>query len=437
MKKTAIALIAGIVLLSLFILPAAVSAVDFDEDDETTWYDESYESHYDSDTGITTSTHIDNTGDEQVITTEISSANDDEYESVTITMPSAKSVSSSSISVSSAGSSKYDYSYDYTEYGYIHVSSSPDNCSLYIDGRYQGKTPMTVTVETGRHSVSLAKSGYNEYSTSVTVYAGNEVDLYPVLSQKVSNGYLSVNSNPSGADVYIDSVYRGTTPLTLYLTTGTYNVLIKMSGYKPYSSTVSVKDGKTSTLSATLQSDVSYGYVTVITTPGGAAVYVDGAYFGTTPLNGAGITLGPYTSATTHTVTVSADGYLSQNQTFSVSSGQTKTLTFALSKDQDAKASIAVSSSPAGAYIYIDNIFYGLTPATIPNLEHGSHILKLSADGYNDWQETVTVNAGENLQKSVAMSPASAPAPTSTPLPVPGILAGLLAAGVLFSLKRK
>ncbi|HJJ48405.1 MAG TPA: PEGA domain-containing protein [Methanocorpusculum sp.] len=401
MKKTAIALIAGIVLLGLFIFPSVAAA---DVDDDYDW-DEIEDAIGAGLLAAALSYDYDPTPTPYYVYETV-------YEPVYV--------------------SSYSPSY-----GYLYVNSSPDGCSLYVDGRYQGKTPISVTLETGRHSVSLAKSGYDEYNTTVGINTGSETTLYPTLYKKVSEGYLSVNSNPSGADVYIDNCYRGTTPLTLYLSSGTYDVLIKKPDYKPYSSTVSVKDGKTSTLSANLQSDNSYGYVTVITVPGGAAVYVDGAYFGTTPINGGGVTLGPYTSATTHTVMVSADGYASQSQTFSVSSGQTKTMQFALEKDQNAKGSVAVSSSPSGAYIYIDNLFYGMTPVTIPGLEKGSHILKLSAAGYNDYQDTFTLNPGESVQKSVAMSPASSPVPTSTPLPAAGLLAGLLAAGVLFTLKRK
>ncbi len=44
-------------------------------------------------------------------------------------------------------------------------------------------------------------------------------------------GKLSVNSVPEGADVYIDNVFKGKTPLVLTLPYGEYELLVKKAGY--------------------------------------------------------------------------------------------------------------------------------------------------------------------------------------------------------------
>ena len=66
-------------------------------------------------------------------------------------------------------------------------------------------------------------------------------------------GTLSVSSTPSGAPVYVDSVPRGITPITLgNLTTGNHLVEIKSPGYLTYSVQATVQTGETKSISPTL-----------------------------------------------------------------------------------------------------------------------------------------------------------------------------------------
>ena len=79
-------------------------------------------------------------------------------------------------------------------------------------------------------------------------------------------GSLSINSDPSGANVFIDDQYKGTTPLTIsgLPTAHIYNIALTMQGYRTYSASVHIRNGKTSTVSATLtpiQIKLPSGYV--------------------------------------------------------------------------------------------------------------------------------------------------------------------------------
>jgi hypothetical protein len=67
-------------------------------------------------------------------------------------------------------------------------------------------------------------------------------------------GTLSINSDPSGANVYLDEQYQGTTPLTISgLPRRLYHkIALTMPGYRTYVTGVSISNGKTSTVSATL-----------------------------------------------------------------------------------------------------------------------------------------------------------------------------------------
>lgn len=66
-------------------------------------------------------------------------------------------------------------------------------------------------------------------------------------------GTLSVSSTPAGSSVYLDNVYKGTTPLNLEnIPTGTYNLIIKMSGYDDWHTSVLINNSETTAHTAVL-----------------------------------------------------------------------------------------------------------------------------------------------------------------------------------------
>ena len=320
--------------------------------------------------------------------------------------------------------------------GTLTLTSSPSGATVYIDGSYYGTTPLTVDLSAGSHRVSMQKSGYDSWSSTVSISSGGSKTVTGNLEKIVSTGYLSISSSPSGATVFIDGSYRGTTPVNLSLNEGSHTVKLTASGYSQYTTSVYVSGGRTSVVSASMSPSVDLGYVNLKASPAGAAIYVDGVYQATVP-SVTGVTLGPFTTGTAHTLLLTANGYQSGSTSFTLSAGETKTITMNLVAEQAKTANLYVSSSPTGAAIYLDNVYYGMTPATIPDITTGSHILKLQASGYAEWQEAVTLTAGQTLEKSVSMSPSVAPtAPARTPAPVFGLIAGLGAAAVLL-LRRK
>jgi hypothetical protein len=66
-------------------------------------------------------------------------------------------------------------------------------------------------------------------------------------------GSIDVSSSPSGASIYVDSSYKGTTPDTVDdLIEGSHKVVLKMTGYNDWGKIVTVTEGDTSTVDADL-----------------------------------------------------------------------------------------------------------------------------------------------------------------------------------------
>jgi hypothetical protein len=123
-------------------------------------------------------------------------------------------------------------------------NSDYDNITANIDDT-------TSTKVIGTFDLTDAK--INSYKICVEdSYGGIKCGLnFDVLSDKV--GSVDVESSPSGAKVYLDSDYVGTTPYTIEdVTLGSHKITVSKTGYVDYIKWVTVKVDSTSSVSANL-----------------------------------------------------------------------------------------------------------------------------------------------------------------------------------------
>jgi len=144
--------------------------------------------------------------------------------------------------------------------GAISVSSTPSGAYVKsLDGiSYNGvlRAPCTISdVDPGTHVIVLALAGYEEWSTSVGVNPGETAAVSAELVPKATptTGTISVSSEPSGANVYLDNAYKGVTPVTIPdVPTGTHTVELKLDGYSDWTTNVEVTSGSSQSLSAVM-----------------------------------------------------------------------------------------------------------------------------------------------------------------------------------------
>lgn len=133
--------------------------------------------------------------------------------------------------------------------GSVSISTTPSGTSVKIDGKYAGVSPLTVNkLAPGSHEISISINGYRDVSDSFYITAGTST-TYPKTLVKES-GNIDIDSTPSGASVYLESAYKGVTPLYIEsVSPGTYNIKLVMAGYKDLQRTVTIKDGSTASVS--------------------------------------------------------------------------------------------------------------------------------------------------------------------------------------------
>jgi len=145
--------------------------------------------------------------------------------------------------------------------GWIYVSSSPGGASVTLDGNSAGQTPVSGSLKlnsiaAGDHTVALSLTGYKKYSVQTSVSPNTVSEVSAILTAESAasgKGSMSVSSNPSGANIFVDNNFIGISPLTAHdLTAGEHLVAFKMDGYQEYSTSALVTAGTTSTVSAAL-----------------------------------------------------------------------------------------------------------------------------------------------------------------------------------------
>jgi hypothetical protein len=321
-----------------------------------------------------------------------------------------------------------------SQFGTISVASSPSGAYATLDnGLNSLTTPGTFYgVDAGWHNVRVSMPGYRSYAQDVQIASGGAASVYANLAPYQQTGRISVSSNPSGAGLYIDSIYQGETTQNVgNLATGSHSVTLRKAGYQTWSGTYNVASGQTTFVNAGLVplNNPSTGDLEVSSSPAGAAVYVDGNYQGTTVTSHTIDVLGLSPGA--HTVLLKKTGYQDFITSSVIQRGQISQVSATLSPTGQpaSSASIQVTSDPAGADVYINNAYVGITPLTLQNIQTGSSAVTVSLQGYQSYTTTVQVNPGQAVLVNAALSPVATPT-TKAPVSMSGAVLAVVIGGL-------
>lgn len=137
------------------------------------------------------------------------------------------------------------------DYASVTIASS-ENTDIYINGQSKGKAPWKGDLASGVYTFEARKDGHRPSEISVDISPDQTGKKYEIPAPKPIYGTIDVQSTPS-ADVYIDNVKIGQTPLEENVIIGSHQVSIRKEGYNNYNTTVTITEGTTENIKATLQ----------------------------------------------------------------------------------------------------------------------------------------------------------------------------------------
>jgi len=303
--------------------------------------------------------------------------------------------------------------------GYLRIESRPQGALVVIDGMPIGMTPITYPlypVDKTQKTITVSATGYHSYTIPYTpdVSPGKTAYISADLKPAESLGTLVVRSQPAGALVMVDGGKGQQAPWTYQdIRSGGHLVQAYLSGYQPYAAVVDIPDGGTVTVDATLQPLSDVGIIQVRSSPGGADVYIDGMFRGSTATTIGNVATG------THFVLLKAVGYQDWTSLVNVRTNQITPLDITLARYSAPESGfIHVDSDPAGAAVYLDGVFQGTTqpgnPLDMTGIPPGEHTLTLRMDNYEDFTTRAVVIAGETTQVNAVLSPSAATGETGS-----------------------
>lgn len=152
-----------------------------------------------------------------------------------------------------AGSSqivKFDLNADSpADHGTLKVVSMVPEAQVFIDGAAVGKVPQEKKLAAGEHPVVVRLDGYKQFEQKVRVEPGQTVTVQANLKPV---GRLRILSTPAQAEVILNGLPAGRTPLDQEVEVGETVVRIEMAGFQPFEQTLTIEGGKTQTLSREL-----------------------------------------------------------------------------------------------------------------------------------------------------------------------------------------
>lgn len=279
---------------------------------------------------------------------------------------------------------------------YLVMTVTPANAEVSIDD---------VPVEVADGVVStLLKYGRHTYRVSAALHEPTmgqfEIDNAKKelsVALQPAYGVLKVDSDPSGAEVYIDGDYQpaGTTPFTSkWLSPGKHTLQFKMPVYRTRTMEVVVTgNGTTQPVEAMLQPNFAEVSVSA---PGDAEIYINNE------LKGVGRWSGRL-NAGLYTVEARKTSHYSSSQSVEVVAGDKSTVT--LSAPVPRYGSLNINTRPIGATVSVDGTaLTGTTPNIYADILIGEHTLTVAKPGYVEAEQRIMVEDGKVLPVSITLT---------------------------------
>jgi len=189
------------------------------------------------------------------------------------------------------------------------IDTEPDGADVFFDSEQIGTTPLTLTeVPLGKHMIAMKLDGYPDFSGEISADTSEPAKIfYDFVAAKealIPKGSLSIDSDPSGASVYIDGKKKGETPLDISeLKAAEYTVKLELDEYETLQKKVAVKADENLRVALNLVEKPKFGDFVITSKPNGAEVLLNGQFKGATPLTLRMLPVGKYD------VAVKKDGY--------------------------------------------------------------------------------------------------------------------------------
>jgi hypothetical protein len=140
------------------------------------------------------------------------------------------------------------------EWTQLAFNPDPPGASLYVDDTLvaSGVSP-SLYLSPGTKAIRVSSRGYRDETRTVTLEPGQPFPLDVKLEKEIA-GSVTVTSEPSGADLYVDSIWKGKTPVSVERPPSRSRGVLSLAGF--YDLPFSIGQDSMEQLSFPLQPDI-------------------------------------------------------------------------------------------------------------------------------------------------------------------------------------
>lgn len=113
----------------------------------------------------------------------------------------------------------------------LSLAPHPAKASVSVDGSLASSGgPREIFLVPGAHEIRASAAGYRDLVRTVDLAPGSETSL-PLALEPTERGTVALATDPPGADVYVDSLWKGRTPLDLELPATRSRIMLAKPGF--------------------------------------------------------------------------------------------------------------------------------------------------------------------------------------------------------------
>lgn len=164
--------------------------------------------------------------------------------------------------------------------GTLNIRTIPDGATVRLDNKFVGITPLfNVKVNKGKKILDINKAGYSGIRKEIKIGEDEELVLLDTLSESKT---MLINTKPEGAQLYVNEMYLGVTPVKIPVVKGENDFKFVMKDYVTKEVTENITGEQ---LKFEYRMDFQQYEVKVNSEPQGANVYIKSELKGVTPCN--------------------------------------------------------------------------------------------------------------------------------------------------------
>lgn len=272
----------------------------------------------------------------------------------------------------------------------INIITNPENATIFIDGK-EKETKKTHQVSEGEHAIKIIKHGYKKIIDSIEVSESNTLFEYEL--KELEPVKITIKSNPTAANIFINDVNEGKTNKQLFKYPGEYNLRISKNKYKTINKKINVSEDGENIWNFELVKTAAT--LIIRPNPADAEIYLDGNQEFSNTFD---------ISPGTHKVEVKKEGYNPISRTINLKKGEEQTYNYNLSPKT---GDLSVTVEPMATRVTMQqgnkNIDSWTGSKYIKDVPIGNYQLTMKVEGYKTRSHDIKILENQTREINIQM----------------------------------